>query len=123
MLSRKAVVDKSATTSIDEQRQAVGVKRKALKNESVGKNNFLLMGAKKAKALRSARSAARVGCIVSDVHHSLSKLESHKAESTHHTRLSNTGSGLPLSHVVKLKYVKGFTQAVSMPCRLDDLSW
>lgn len=114
MLSRRAVIDKSSIPIIEEQPQKVDIKRTAVKNESVGKSNFLLMGAKKAKALRSARSAARVGCFVSDGHHSQSTLQ--------HSRLSNTGSGIPLSQVVKLKYVKGFTQAVSMPCRLDDLS-
>lgn len=34
---------------------------------------------------------------------------------------SNTGSGVPLQNVVRLKYVKGFTQAVRTPCRIDDL--
>ena len=69
--------------------------------------NFLLMGAKKAKAARSARTAARVGCF---------------EKSTKQNKLSNTGSGVPLSQVVRLKYVKGFTQAVSTPCRLEDLA-
>jgi len=36
-------------------------------------------------------------------------------------RLSNTGSRVPLTQVVKLKYVKGFTQAVRKPCRMQDL--
>jgi len=68
--------------------------------------NFLLAGAKKAKAARSARTAARVGF-----------------ERTSKTsKLSNTGSGVPISQVVRLKYVKGFTQAVRTPCRLDDLA-
>ena len=68
--------------------------------------NFLLMGAKKAKAARSARTAARVGCF---------------ERSVKKNKLSNTGSGVPLSKVVRLKYVKGFTQAVSTPCCLEDL--
>ena len=76
------------------------------------------MGAKNAKALRSARSAARVGCIVNDSYHN----QSTKVDSTQGGRLSNTGSGIPLLQVVRLRYVKGFTQAVSMPCRLNDLS-
>lgn len=114
MLSRRAVIDKTSNTTVEEQPRKVDIKPTAAKKESVGKCNFLLMGAKKAKALRSARSAARVGCIVNDGHHSQSTLQ--------HIRLSNTGSGIPLSQVVKLKYVKGFTQAVSMPCRYDDLS-
>jgi chromosome transmission fidelity protein 18 len=69
--------------------------------------NFLLMGAKKAKAARSARTAARVGCF---------------EKSSKHNKLSNTGSGALLSQVVRLKYVKGFTQAVSTPCQLEDLA-
>jgi hypothetical protein len=121
MLSRRAVIDKNSTTGREVQPREVGIKRKVEKSESVVKTNFLLMGAKKAKALRSARSAARVGCI-NDGRHSQSTLQNCKAETTQHSRLSNTGSGIPLSQVVKLKYVKGFTQAVSMPCRFDDLS-
>lgn len=69
--------------------------------------NFLLMGAKNAKAARSARTAARVGCF---------------EKSSKQNKLSNTGSGVPLSKVVRLKYVKGFTQAVSTPCCLEDLA-
>ena len=122
MLSRTAVIGKSTATStrIEEQPRQSGIKRKAFKNESAASNNFLLMGAKKAKALRSARSAARVGCIVNDSHQSTQ--HNHKEESTQRGGLSNTGSGMQLSQVVRLKYVKGFTQAVSMPCRLDDIS-
>jgi hypothetical protein len=70
--------------------------------------NFLIAGAKQAKAARSARNAARVGCFASS--------------STKLKKLSNTGSGVPLTQVVRLKYVKGFTQAVSTPCRLEDLA-
>lgn len=66
--------------------------------------NFLIAGAKKAKAARSARTAARVGF-----------------ERSKKDKLSNTGSGIPISQVIRLKYVKGFTQAVRTPCRLDDL--
>lgn len=66
--------------------------------------DFLGMGARKAKAARSARTAARVG-----VHQRCTK------------RLSHTGSGMPLTNVVRLKYVKGFTQAVRTPCRVEDL--
>ncbi|KAG7363892.1 replication factor C large subunit [Nitzschia inconspicua] len=36
-------------------------------------------------------------------------------------KLSHTGSGLLLNQVVRMKYVKGFTQAVRTPCRLQDL--
>jgi hypothetical protein len=81
-----------------------------LKAESKSKRkactNFLLAGAKQAKAARSARSAARVGCT---------------GHLTKQNKVSNTGSGIPLSQVVRLKYVKGFTQAVSTPCPMEDL--
>lgn len=66
--------------------------------------NFLIAGAKQAKAARSARTAARVG-----------------VDNTKTNKLSNTGSGVPISKVVRLKYVKGFTQAVRTPCRMADL--
>ncbi len=122
MLSRKAVIDKSTAPSTAEKPREASIKRKAVKDESICNNNFLLMGAKKAKAMRSARSAARVGCIVNDSRPTQSTNEHQNAESTQRSRLSNTGSGMPLSQVVRLKYVKGFTQAVSMPCRLDDIS-
>lgn len=115
------MIDKSTAPSAEEKPREASIKRKAVKDESACNNNFLLMGAKKAKAMRSARSAARVGCIVIDSRPSQSKHEQN-AESTQRIRLSNTGSGMPLSQVVRLKYVKGFTQAVSMPCRLDDIS-
>jgi chromosome transmission fidelity protein 18 len=120
MLSRKAVIDKNTATitSVHEQPRKSGVNRMAAKNESTGVSNFLLMGAKNAKALRSARSAARVGCIVNDSHHN----QLTRDHQTQRGRLSNTGSGMPIKQVVRLRYVKGFTQAVSMPCRLDDLS-
>jgi chromosome transmission fidelity protein 18 len=38
------------------------------------------------------------------------------------SKRSHTDSGKLLSQVVRLKYVKGFTQAVRTPCRLDDLA-
>jgi hypothetical protein len=66
--------------------------------------NFLLVGAKKAKEMRSARSAARVGIV-----------HSKKA------KVSHTGSQVPMTHVIRLKFVKGFTQAVRAPCKIDDL--
>lgn len=68
------------------------------------KQNFLAIGAKKAKAARYARNAARVG-----------------AQTLRQEKLSHTGSGKLLSEVVRLKFVKGFTQAVKIPCRMDDL--
>jgi chromosome transmission fidelity protein 18 len=66
--------------------------------------DFLVIGARKAKEARSVRNAARVGI-------QLSK----------RTRLSHTGSGLHLTGVVRLKYVKGFTQAVRTPCHVNEL--
>jgi chromosome transmission fidelity protein 18 len=68
--------------------------------------NFLGIGAKKAKEARSARTAARVGVECAN-----------KKNKTAHT-----GSGVPFPQVIRLKYVKGFTQAVRTPCRLDDLA-
>lgn len=68
--------------------------------------NFLGVGAKKAKEARSARTAARVGVE-----------RANKKNKTAHT-----GSGVPFPQVIRLKYVKGFTQAVRTPCRLDDLA-
>lgn len=68
-------------------------------------SNFLTLGAKQAKAARSARSAARAG-----IDRSLKR-----------QKTSHSGSGVPISHVVRLKYVKGFTQAVRTPCYPEDL--
>lgn len=66
--------------------------------------DFLKLGAKKAKEARTARNAARVGI-----------------KRTNKNRKSHTGSGVPLPCVVRLKYVKGFTQAVRTPCKVEDL--
>jgi chromosome transmission fidelity protein 18 len=112
----------TASTNIEPQPREVVLKRKEGKGKLATGNNFLLIGAKNAKALRSARSAARVGCIVHENYHKHSTKEYPADRSTQHGRLSNTSSGIPLSQVIKLRYVKGFTQAVSMPCRLEDLS-
>lgn len=68
--------------------------------------NFLGLAAKKGKAAKSARRAAALG---------LNRLSSKKQ------KLAHSGSGFLLSHVVRMKYVKGFTQAVRTPCRLNDL--
>ena len=67
--------------------------------------SFLDLGAQKAKASTQARKMARAG------------LQGAKTKS----RLAHTGSQVPLSNVMRLKYTKGFTQAVRVPCRLDDL--
>jgi hypothetical protein len=71
---------------------------------TVAVQNFLLAGAKRAKELKSARNTARVG---------FTRSEGEK--------LSHTGSGVPLARVLRLKYVKGFTEAVRKPCTLQDL--
>lgn len=68
--------------------------------------NFLSIGAVRAKEKRSARNLARVGV----------------DRSKKNNKTSHTGSGVPLAQVVRLKYVKGFTQAVRTPCRLEDLA-
>ncbi len=67
--------------------------------------DFLGINARKAKEAKSARTAARVGM------ERCSKIN----------KVSHTGSGIPLSRVVRLKYLKGFTQAVRTPCRMEDL--
>jgi chromosome transmission fidelity protein 18 len=67
--------------------------------------NFLGIGAAKAKAARSARKAADVG---------FDRSKSRK-------KLSNSGSGRPIDQVLRYKYQKGFTQAVRLPCSKDDL--
>jgi len=68
--------------------------------------NFLGIAAKKGKAAKSARRAAALG---------LNRSSSKKQ------KLAHSGSGFLLTHVVRMKYVKGFTQAVRTPCRLNDL--
>jgi chromosome transmission fidelity protein 18 len=70
----------------------------------LAKVNFLGIGAQKAKESKSARKAAQVGL-----------------ELSKKIKMAHTGSGLQLNQVIRLKYVKGFTQAVRTPCRLEDL--
>lgn len=65
--------------------------------------NFLGVGAKRARQMKSARKAAAVG------------LGSKK------NKMAHTGSGLRLNEVIRLRYVKGFTQAVRTPCRREDI--
>lgn len=67
--------------------------------------NFLGVRAAKAKAARTARRAATVGF----------------DRSKKRARLSHSGSGAPLDSVIRYKYQKGFTQAVRVPCRVQDL--
>jgi chromosome transmission fidelity protein 18 len=94
--------DKPATKRVEtESSTEPPAKRKKI---AVTSQNFLGIRAKKAKEARSARSAARVGLL-----------------SAKQQKASNTGSGMPLPQVIKFKYVKGFTEAVRTPCRLEDL--
>jgi chromosome transmission fidelity protein 18 len=72
----------------------------------VSAQNFLGVGAKQAREKRSARRAKNVGIV-------RTKGEGEKQ--------SNTGSGVPFKQVIRLKFVKGFTQAVRNPCRMEDL--
>lgn len=81
---------------------AISAKSKKSKKNAF---NFLELGAKKAKAALTARKMARAG------------LDCRKTK----TLLAHTGSQVPLSNVMRLKYTKGFTQAVRVPCRLEDL--
>jgi chromosome transmission fidelity protein 18 len=67
--------------------------------------NFLGVGARKAKEARTAQKMARAGF-----------------QRSNKNKFSHTGSGVPLRQAMRLKYVKGFTQAVRVPCRLEDLA-
>lgn len=77
---------------------------KKLKIEDVPKN-FLGMAAQKVKASRNARKKALVGFN--------NRVRAEK--------LTHTGSGVPLTHVIRFKYQKGFTQAVRTVCQMEDL--
>lgn len=66
-------------------------------------NNFLGIGAKRAKLAQSARKAAAVGL------------------GSKTNKMAHTGSGFRLNQVIRLRHVKGFTQAVRTPCRKQDL--
>ena len=76
---------------------------KAGSNSSAAKN-FLGFRAAQAKEIKTARRAARVGF-----------------DRSKKVKLSNTGSGVEISKVIRFKYQKGFTQAVRAPCQLEDL--
>jgi len=69
---------------------------------------FLAIGAAKALALRTARKAARVNGFVD------------KRSPSKKIKLTHSGSGKPLACVVRYKYQKGFTQAIRVPCRMED---
>lgn len=66
--------------------------------------NFLGIGAAKARKAKTARKAALVGF-----------------DQSKRMKKSHSGSGRPLNEVIKFKYQKGFTQAVRVPCQLEDL--
>lgn len=126
-MSRKAVHDRLSTKSVapikvqplasTENQPAVNdpnaQKRKSpgevletsgTRNKKPKRHNFLQVGARKAKASKAKQLANRVG-----------------ARRHSGPRLSNTGSQVPMDQVIRLRYVKGFTQAVRTPCRLKDL--
>ncbi len=63
------------------------------------------MGAAKAKASRAARRAAMVK--------SSGNLTIKRGD-------SNTGSGVPMKHCIRFRYQKGFTQAVRVPCNINE---
>ena len=67
--------------------------------------NFLGVNASRAKAARKARAAALVGF----------------EKSVKKQKISYTGSGIPLSQVIRFKYQRGFSQAVRVPCKIEDL--
>ncbi|KAL3911883.1 MAG: hypothetical protein SGARI_001427 [Bacillariaceae sp.] len=69
--------------------------------------NFLGVAAKKGKSAKFARRAAALGL--------------GGPSSSSKVKLAHTGSGFQLDQVVRMKYVKGFTQAVRTSCRLQDL--
>jgi len=100
------VAEKSALAGTTPKKQPPA---KAGLNTSAAKN-FLGLRAAKAKAARTAQRAARVG--LSD---------NRSTGSSKKVKLSNTGSGVELSKVIRFKYQKGFTQAVRAPCQLEDL--
>jgi len=68
-------------------------------------NNFLGRHATHAKAARKARSAARVGI----------------EKGPKKQKLAHSGSGALLENVLRYKYQKGFTQAVRVPLKIEDL--
>jgi len=78
----------------------------AQKKRTSSNMNFLGLGAAKAKAARTARRAALVG-----FDRSTSKKQ----------KLSHSGSQQMLTKVIRFKYQKGFTQAVRIPCKMEDL--
>ena len=99
---RKSINPEAAVT----QKRKVVAKEMLPPSKKPKTQNFLLAGARKAKAAKSKRMAERVGV---------------NQRSSNEPKMTNTGSGVPIDQVIRLKYVKGFTQAVRTPCRLKDL--
>lgn len=97
--TKRSAENETEMTAVDNDRPA-----KKIKTAPAATQNFLGLGAKRAKAARSKKRARNVGFVP-----------------TKGTKKSNTGSGVPMNEVLRLKYVKGFTQAVRNPCKLEDL--
>lgn len=114
--------NESATKTIDNQQQptkkrsdntsaedSMDQNQPPPKKRSKASPNFLVLGAKRAREAKAARLAKQnnvAGC--------------HRSKKDE--KKSNTGSGVPFQQVLRLKYIKGFTQAVRNPCRLEDLA-
>ena len=107
-LSAIAPVAPSSLNSKRKESPTAAIPKSPIKKQKadMAVTNFLGLGARKAKAAMTARKMARAG------------LERSKTKN----RVSNTGSGVQLAKVMRLKHVKGFTQAVRVPCRLEDLA-
>eukprot|EP00536_Pseudo-nitzschia_multiseries_P007223 jgi/Psemu1/286969/fgenesh1_pg.167_\ len=101
-----ALVSPAKVTPRKLDRDSIPAAKYAKSTPSPTPGNFLGIAARKGKAAKSARRAAALG---------LNRASGKKQ------KLSHTGSGFLLNHVVRMKYVKGFTQAVRTPCRLSDL--
>ncbi|GAX26554.1 chromosome transmission fidelity protein 18 [Fistulifera solaris] len=99
-------IEKATRNSVENMSTEKGVESRVMgQSHTANASNFLRIGAKQAKAARSARSALRAGI----------------DRSSKRQKLSHSGSGVPLNQVIRLKYVKGFTQAVRTPCFPEDL--
>jgi hypothetical protein len=98
-------MEKETRNSVENMSIEKGTESRVIKQTHADASNFLRLGAKQAKAARSARSALRAGI----------------DRSSKRQKLSHSGSGVPLNQVIRLKYVKGFTQAVRTPCFPEDL--
>jgi len=72
--------------------------------------NFLGVGATKVKAARAAHRKATFLGIGPD-----------NVTGGKRPKLSNTGSRVPITQVIRYKFQKGFSQAIRMPCRKEHL--